>query len=126
MRLALSIRQPWADLILHGWKDIENRTWRFPQKLLGERIVAGKLMGGSLEDCPDYPETYKRAAKRRGALLGEITIVDCVTASKSRWFKGPFGYVLKNPVIYRHPIPYRGQLGVFRVQGVKLPKGGRK
>ena len=26
--LALSIRQPWAWLIVHGWKDIENRTWR--------------------------------------------------------------------------------------------------
>jgi len=23
---ALSIRQPWAWLIVHGWKDIENRT----------------------------------------------------------------------------------------------------
>ena len=25
---ALSIRQPWAHLILHGGKDIENRDWR--------------------------------------------------------------------------------------------------
>lgn len=24
---ALSIRQPWADLILHGPKDVENRSW---------------------------------------------------------------------------------------------------
>ena len=23
----LSIRQPWAWLIAHGWKNIENRTW---------------------------------------------------------------------------------------------------
>ena len=25
---ALSIRQPWAWLIVHGRKDIENRSWR--------------------------------------------------------------------------------------------------
>lgn len=25
---ALSIKQPWASLIAHGIKDIENRTWR--------------------------------------------------------------------------------------------------
>ena len=25
---ALSIKQPWASLIAHGIKDIENRTWK--------------------------------------------------------------------------------------------------
>jgi hypothetical protein len=25
---ALSIRQPWAWLIVHGWKDVENRNWQ--------------------------------------------------------------------------------------------------
>ena len=25
---AISIKQPWASLIAHGIKDIENRTWR--------------------------------------------------------------------------------------------------
>ena len=28
MQRALSIRQPWAWLILNGYKDLENRTWR--------------------------------------------------------------------------------------------------
>ena len=25
---AITIKQPWASLIVHGIKDIENRTWR--------------------------------------------------------------------------------------------------
>jgi hypothetical protein len=25
--VCLSIRQPWAWLVAHGWKNIENRTW---------------------------------------------------------------------------------------------------
>ena len=29
---ALSIRQPWATLILHGQKDIENRSWATRQR----------------------------------------------------------------------------------------------
>ncbi len=27
VKLALSIRQPWAWLIINGYKDIENRSW---------------------------------------------------------------------------------------------------
>lgn len=30
---AISIKQPWASLIAHGIKNIENRTWKCPQKL---------------------------------------------------------------------------------------------
>jgi len=29
---AISVRQPWAYLICAGIKDIENRTWKCPQK----------------------------------------------------------------------------------------------
>jgi|GEM_PF-4635399 len=36
---AISIRQPWASLIAHGIKDIENRTWKCPQKYIGQRVL---------------------------------------------------------------------------------------
>jgi hypothetical protein len=32
---AITIKQPWASLIVHGIKDIENRTWSCPKKYLG-------------------------------------------------------------------------------------------
>jgi hypothetical protein len=35
---------------------------------------------------------------------------------KSPWFFGPFGYAVKDGVLYEKPIPYRGQLGFFEVQ----------
>lgn len=35
----ISINQPWASLIVHGIKDIENRTWRCPQKYIGQRVL---------------------------------------------------------------------------------------
>lgn len=29
---AITIKQPWASLIVEGVKDIENRTWRYASK----------------------------------------------------------------------------------------------
>ncbi len=35
----ISIKQPWASLIVHGIKDIENRTWACPKKYIGQRVL---------------------------------------------------------------------------------------
>lgn len=35
---AITIKQPWASLIVHGIKDIENRTWPCPRKYIGQRV----------------------------------------------------------------------------------------
>ncbi len=37
-RLALSVREPWAWLIINGGKDVENRTWTPSEKFWGKRI----------------------------------------------------------------------------------------
>lgn len=36
---ALTVWQPWASLIVHGYKADEFRSWAFPKRLVGERIV---------------------------------------------------------------------------------------
>lgn len=36
---ALTLRQPWASLIVHGVKTIETRSWKAPDALIGERIA---------------------------------------------------------------------------------------
>ena len=36
---AITIKQPWASLIVHGIKNIENRTWSCPKKYLGQRVL---------------------------------------------------------------------------------------
>ena len=48
-----------------------------------------------------------------GGIIGEVDIVDCVTESQSIWFEGRYGFILSNPVLYKQPIPCRGQLGFF-------------
>ena len=115
---ALSIRQPWAWLVVNGYKDIENRTWRtnFRGRIYvhaGRRVVS--------DDYPEQREFIARAgivipAKlARGAIVGEVTITGCFSASDSPWFCGPYGFTLEDPVAYKAPIPCRGQLGFFQV-----------
>jgi len=52
-------------------------------------------------------------------------IVDCVTDHPSKWFTGPYGYVLRN----RKPLPFvkwRGALGLLEAPPALLRKLGLK
>ena len=123
---ALSIRQPWAWLIVSGHKDVENRTWatRFRGRVY---VHAGKLpmAAGSF---PAQEEYVRRAGiwlpedLPMGAIVGEVEIMDCVDFSESPWFCGPYGWVVAGAVRYETPIPCRGKLGFFRVDE-KLIRG---
>lgn len=120
-KLALSIMQPWAWLIVSGNKDIENRKWQTDVRGL-VAIHAGKKVDGDcayslavdehpvtgLDYCfQDIPNRYQV-----GGIVGVAEIVDCVDRSVSPWFMGPYGFVIRNaqPVDF---IPVRGALGFF-------------
>jgi len=115
---ALSIRQPWAWLIVNGYKDIENRTWQ--TKYRGEFLVHAsktfdmKALGLLTMKRPDivWPETIEDFGL--GGIIGGVTLVDCVEKSDSKWFEGPYGFVLENPKKFE-VIPYRGNLNFFNV-----------
>ena len=36
---ALTVKQPFAHLICVGIKDVENRTWKCPEKYIGKRVL---------------------------------------------------------------------------------------
>jgi len=114
---ALSIRQPWADLILWGVQDVENRVWStgFRGHLL---VHAGRQVDRrAIDHLEDWfgivlPPGYR---PRTGAILGMARLVDCVRASPSPFFSGPCGFVLRDPVDFGNPIPFPGRLGIFQV-----------
>ena len=119
--IALSIRQPWANLILKAGKDIENRCW--PTKFRGRILIhaAKGCTHAELEDALDFAEdacgtsyTVDLKTIPRGGVVGSMEIVDCVSVSASPWFVGEFGFVLRDP----QPLPFtpwKGQLGFFDV-----------
>lgn len=130
--IALSIRQPWAAVIIGGCKDVENRTWQ--TKVRGPVLIhAGQAKID--EDDWDFVKEILAENKLRcghpalteagepwpmkdqlpkGGIVGMAEIVNCVTDMESPWFFGPFGLVLKNV----KPLPFfkcKGALGFFRV-----------
>jgi hypothetical protein len=121
---ALSIRQPWAWLIVHGFKDVENREW--PTNFRGRVLIhAGKAMPRSYYDeqvgalarhglLPAGFPIYDELA--RGGIVGEARIVDCVQGHPSPWYiDGQHAFVLRDA----RPLPFypvNGRLGFFDVQ----------
>ncbi|MDA8231309.1 MAG: ASCH domain-containing protein [Magnetospirillum sp.] len=103
-RVALSIRQPWANRILVGGKDIENRTWR--------TSFRGPVLIHAAQAIDPFAGEDAALGMRRGGIVGVMEIVDCVTQSASPWFGGPYGFVLCNPRPLRFA-PCRGKLGFF-------------
>jgi len=102
-------------------KDIENRKWPLPKWFeTPQRIYvhAGKGEDNSAlewllsQGFPAFP-VLMMFTRPKGAIVGEIDILDCVTESDSPWFQGPYGFILANPMPYRDPIPCKGKLGFF-------------
>lgn len=116
---ALSIRQPWAWLIVHGFKPVENRDW--PTRYRGPFLVhASKGMTREdYEDARDLAQVQGITIPaphelERGGIVGVATLSGCVTHSPSRWFFGKFGFELADakPLPF---LPLKGRLGFFDV-----------
>lgn len=129
---ALSIRQPWAWLILNAGKDIENREW--PTRFRGRVLIhTGKGMtSDEYDDAMDLASRLCRSlalpsyeSLERGGIVGEAEIAGCVTASDSPWFFGQYGFVLREPKVLPF-IPFRGQLGFFDVEEEILHALGKR
>lgn len=112
---ALSIRQPWLELILSGRKPVENRTWEPPERLLGQRIW---LHASARRDADvELPRGTPRPAEELplGAIVGSAVIEKVVTRMRSPWFQGPFGWLLSDVRRLRSPVPCLGRLGLWLI-----------
>ena len=131
-RLALSVRQPSAWAIIHGGKDIENRT--------EGSVRAGKMTTGRIcihaaigLKASEYEWSVFKMAKTRTrvpppdqlvrrAIIGTVEVVEFVTQSDSPWYGGKGGLVLRDPEPVE-AIPCAGALGYFewRAEGEFAP-----
>ena len=136
----LSICQPWASLIVHGIKDVENRTWKTNYR--GSVLIhAGKSRCRTSIFETLNREQYIRFRDKigfsgldflepKGAIIGSIQIVDCVRNHPSVWAeKDCWNWVLANPMLFEEPIPCRGRLSFWEypeipdVQGEIVERG---
>lgn|SRR5262249_5584986 len=119
---ALTIRQPWAELILRGRKPYELRSWR--TRYRGPLVIQSALKVDS-EDARQLglqPDKLTRSAFVGVALLTDVrpyTKEDARLLRKNRadggWSPNLFVWVLKKTRRISHPIKAKGQLGLFRV-----------
>lgn len=112
---ALSIQQPWAWLIVNGYKPVENRDW--PTRVRGRVLIhAGKKIDadGYHFVRRQFPHIELPTSFDVGGIVGEARITDCVRDMDSAWFFGEYGFVLTDakPLPF---VPLRGQLGFFEV-----------
>lgn len=124
----ISILQPYAWLIVHGIKPVENRTWRtgYRGRILihaGVRYPKGEHRGDAVSLSMRYGIDYPARQDMIGGIVGEAVLTECVTEHPSEWFNGPFGFVMAQPVAYPKLIPYRGALGIFSVPESVLAEG---
>lgn len=111
----LSIKQPFAWLIVNGYKDIENRTWKSNYR--GELFIhAGKTFDSDGYDWvkSNFPEIVMplKSDFELGGIVGFVNMTDCVRHSKSKWYAGAFGFVMSKPEVVKF-IPLKGQLMIF-------------
>lgn len=125
---ALSVMQPWAHLIIHRFKSIENRSRRCHYR--GQILIHAGLKVDESADIsmlrgwhpvadredPALSKAYRAAGQageiHRGGIVGIAEVVDCIDTSDDPYFVGPFGWVLANA----RPLRFqrcRGMLGFF-------------
>lgn len=116
---ALSIRQPWAWLIVNGHKDVENRTWH--TKFRGRFLVhASQGMTHT-----EYEAAHALAASQgvklpppseleRGGIVGSVDLVESADYSSSPWYMGDKAFSLREPRELPF-VPMKGRLGFFDV-----------
>lgn len=105
----LSVKQPWSFLICSGLKDIENRTWKLPEKMKGERVLVHvsakpwtwQAVRNYLTDAMAFEEFGFNGEWLRnlttGAIIGSVEIVDCVINHASIWAEQSAGYSICYP-----------------------------
>ena len=118
----MKVKQPWAQLLVEGRKDCENRTWRltpstgFPAWVL---IVASKQKSTRREyaDAQSRLEAtgqvnYRDAlmSPTLGCIVGAVKIHGCYAADSlpwpTVWHNAPdFGWMISDSVAFDSPIP---------------------
>ncbi len=132
MKKALTIKNPWADLIAADIKDVENRSRRTHYR--GTVLIHSSKQIDSRWPNPFTlftPEQIQAIPSEKisrivhandlkfSSIIGQVDIVDCIQDSKSIWaIPGQWHWVLKNAIMYAKPVPnVKGQLGLWNYKG---------
>jgi len=138
MMRILTVRQPWAWAIIHGGKDVENRVRNIAGDYRGPVAIHAAKGVGSDREFTAKTITVGRIGPgvpfglTYGAVIGVVDLVDvhspAADLTRDEFCQSPMGdlcspwaqieswhLVLANPRPLPEPIPYRGALGLRRL-----------
>jgi hypothetical protein len=113
---ALSIEQPWAEMILHHGKCVENRSWN--TKLRGYLAIHASKARRRTQ----FEDTGVDAdAVAFGAIVGFARLTDVITRRQvtrrtAKWFRGEYGLLLDDVIPLETPVKATGALGFWQVK----------
>jgi hypothetical protein len=112
----LSVRHPWAWLLVNGPKDGENRSW--PTKVRGlVAIHAGKTVDHKdITDLREKCRIHLPATFDTGKIVGFVNIVGCVRDHDSGWFFPPNFFFVTNARVAWDGPAVKGRLGFFQTE----------
>ena len=144
----ISVWQPWATLIIQGFKFFETRSWAPPKSLIGQTIGIASTktilpQQRSAANEEDFKLWYERSGLPSledlpcGYLLGTVQLhsfehitdefLDDITEEEKAfgWFnQGSYAWRLRNPVRLPHPVPIRGKQGIYDFYGLDPDRKG--
>lgn len=122
----LTIREPWASLIIEGYKEYEFRSWKtnYRGKIL---IHAGlNIEKNNLVKFKDYDINIQK-----GKIIGEAMLTDCVKVTEDFQKEllkrdkivygqsdhaSDYAWKLENVIKYEEPISVKGKLGLWNYE----------
>ena len=119
---ALTIRQPFPELILRRRKPYEIRSWKTNYR--GPLLIhsAARIKTDCAKESGLKPDTLVTSAFVGVAVLSDVrpyTRADSKLLNQKRaiggWSPGQFSWVLKKPIRFARPIKANGKLGLFTI-----------
>ena len=115
-RIALGIRQPWAELILQGIKTVEVRSTGTLQRGTIYVYASKKLAENSFAEEAIRQHGLEIDSLPRGVLVGTVDLIGCQPANEddetaacvpAEYLDGRFAWRLQNPVRLEKPLTPR-------------------
>jgi hypothetical protein len=102
---ALSLRQPWATLLVHGLKNVEVRRWHSDRR--------GRILIHASRRSDDRPEAWalvpaelRRSAQLVGGIIGAGKLTGCVSYRSREAFAADRRRHLNDPDWFQPPLLY--------------------
>ena len=129
---ALSLKQPWATLLVHGLKQVEVRRWATSRR--GKILIhAARVSDSRPEAWAKVPKELQEAAQLAGGIIGEADLIGCKIYRSVDAFAAEQALHLNDPAWFEPPslygftftratqLPFRRCPGWFRFFTVKWP-----